>query len=334
MATGSTADDEKLCIDWKLVSADGPALTNHVGCIIGNGFYIHGGIKECGSTSPSNKLYKMDLSSYQWMEIHETGSPSLSHHACVVLENRYMVLIGGWDGRRRVSKVHVFDTQEKRWLQMRESGFPEGAGLSSHTATLLSSGEILVVGREGSLRLQRKHGNAYILSGNILRGEFLYRKMTNDTSSRSGHTVNSVGNTLYIVGGRDDKLVEFHPGYSSNELIGSLNSKFSEIAQWIKPTTKLPSGRKNHVSFPGKGCIVIHGGETFDGRSREPVGELFLIATKPHLSFYKIGNSKIARASHICVNTGDKVWIHGGFGGKNVVYGDCYELTFQTLSNS
>lgn len=44
-------------------------------------------------------------------------------------------------------------------------GFPMGAGLSSHTANLLSNSEILVVGREGSLRTQRRSGNAFILSG-------------------------------------------------------------------------------------------------------------------------------------------------------------------------
>jgi hypothetical protein len=237
-----------------------------------------------------------------------------------------MTLIGGWDGRQRVTKIYVYDTQEKRWLFMNDSGFPEGAGLSSHAATVLSSGRILIVGREGSLRLQRKHGNVYEMTGSVLSGQFVYRKMTNATSSRSGHTVNCLGNTVYIIGGRDDQLIEFHSGYSTAEPNGSLTSKFADIVKSCKPMTKPPSGRKNHVTFTGTGCMIIHGGETFDGRSREPVGEMFLVTTKPHLTYYKIGNASVNRASHVCVNTGDRVIIHGGIAGKNVVHGETYEL--------
>lgn len=322
----ATASHEKLAVDWELVSRDGPALTNHVGCVVGNTFYIHGGVTKYGSTTPSDKLYKMELSSGRWTEVTDMGSPSLSHHACVVLENRYMVLIGGWDGRQRITSVNIYDTQEKRWLRMADSGFPEGAGLSSHAAAVLSNGEILIIGREGSLRIQRKHGNVYVLKGSVLSGHFNYSKMTNATSSRSGHTVSCVGRNVYIIGGRDDHLVEFHSGFSAHEPSGSLTSKFSEITASLKPMTKPPSGRKNHIAIIGKGCLLIHGGETFDGRSREPVGEMYLFATKPHLSFYKIGNSQVCRASHVCVSTGDKVLFHGGIAGRNVVFGDTYEL--------
>lgn len=329
MATMATASGDKLSLDWELVCGDGPTLTHHTGCIIRSTFYIHGGVSKYGSTRPSDKLYRMELSSSKWVEVVDAGSPSMSHHACVALENRYMVLIGGWDGRQRVTKVYVYDTQEKRWLFMRDSGFPEGAGLSSHAATVLGTGEMLIIGREGSLRLQRKHGNVYLLTGSVLSGEFTYKKMTNATSSRSGHTVNCIGKSVYIIGGRDDQLVEFHSGYSSAEPNGSLNSKFTDITPSMKPMAKLPSGRKHHVTFVGKDCMIMHGGETFDGRCREPVGEMFLVVIKPHLSYYKIGNSAVCRASHVCVNTGDRVLFHGGIAGKNVVHGDTYELKFR-----
>mgnify|MGYP000100230220 FL=1 len=330
MAAKSTTGDNKLPIDWKIVSHDGPPLTNHVGCIIRNSFYIHGGVSKYGSTTASAKLYKLDLGSKTWQEVSVPGSPSLSHHACVVFEDRYMVLIGGWDGRHRVSTLHAYDAQESQWITLRDNGFPEGAGLSSHAAMVLKSGELLIIGREGSLRIQRRHGNAYILTGSVLRGEFTYRKMTNDTSSRSGHTVNSIDNACYIIGGRDDQLVESHAGYhgySSKELDGNLTSKFVDITELVRPMTKQPCGRKNHVAVSGKGCIFIHGGETFDGRSREPVGDMYLLTVKPHLQFHKLDNSQIARASHVCVSNGDVVMFHGGIAGKNVVHGETYELT-------
>jgi len=325
----AAASSEKLLVDWQLVTSDGPALTNHAGCCIRNAFYIHGGVTKYGSTEPSNRLFRLDPASSHWTEVTSAGSPALSHHACVAVDNRYMVLIGGWDGRQRVSRVHVFDAQETRWVPAQDSGFPEGAGLSSHAAVLLATGEILIVGREGSLRIQRKHGNVYILSGNVMNGVFTYRKMTNNTSSRSGHSINSVGSTLYIIGGRDDQLVEFHPRFSSAEPTNSLTSKFADIAKSLKPLTKPPSGRKHHIAITGSGAILMHGGETFDGRSREPVGEMFVMTVKPHVTFYRVGVSDVKLASHVCVTSGDAVMFHGGISGRNVVQSDTYRLVFR-----
>ena len=53
-----------------------------------------------------------------------------------------MLLIGGWNGRQRTPDVHAYDAQEDCWLPMTAVGFPEGGGLSSHTATLLNSSEV------------------------------------------------------------------------------------------------------------------------------------------------------------------------------------------------
>lgn len=72
---------------------------------------------------------------------------------------------GGWNGKERSSDVHVYNCKDNIWFTCQTTGFPVGAGLSSHTANLLSNGEILIIGREGSLRMQRRSGNAFILSG-------------------------------------------------------------------------------------------------------------------------------------------------------------------------
>ena len=319
-----------LHLDWEVLSPAGPALAMHVGCILGNSLYIHGGITKAGSSAPSDKLYQFDLSGQIWREVRAAGSPALSHHACVTLYDRYMVLIGGWNGKQRTTKVYIFDSKDQRWMFPSDHGMPEGVGLSSHTATLLSNGAILVIGREGSLRLQRKHGNVYMLTGNIDKGEFRYTEYTTGTASRSGHTSTCVGNNIYIIGGRDDRLVEIHSGFSSQDKHGAVTSKFKEIAKLLTSMTKPPGGRKNQIIVPGPDAMLMHGGETFDGRSREPVGEMFLMVTKPHLSWYKLGTSKVCRASHVCCSDGERVLFHGGIAGRGIVYGDTYELKLQS----
>ncbi|KAK3087137.1 hypothetical protein FSP39_002188 [Pinctada imbricata] len=316
-------------IDWKEVNASGPARAFHTGCVIGNSFYIHGGIMTKDSKDPSSSLFQLNPSSFTWSEVSFPGSPSLSHHASVALSNRYFVLIGGWNGKSRTADIFVFDTQKSLWIKPKVSGFPEGGGLSSHTATLLDNGEILILGREGSLRTQRRHGSGYVLTGSVESGQFTYREYTQATASRSGHTATIVGNKLYIVGGRDNNLIERHQGFKSGESSNvPATKKLADAIDKLESMAKYPGGRKNHIAIGGPGVLFLHGGETFDGRSREPVGEMFLYGEKPVLSFYKIGNSAVGRAGHVCAVKDDKILIHGGTGGRSTIYGNTFQLTF------
>ncbi|XP_069106375.1 kelch domain-containing protein 9-like [Argopecten irradians] len=327
-----TQKDKGLLADWELVTSNGPPLSFHVGCVLGNDLYIHGGMETKDGKQPSDKLFRFISSSQSWQQITAEGSPSLSHHACVSLAGRYMLLIGGWDGKTRTAKVVAFDAENKKWLPQETTGFPGDAGLSSHTATLLASGEIVIFGREGSLRMQRRHGNSYILSGSVQSGRFTFKELTNVAASRSGHTSNIVGNKLYVVGGRENNFVEVHDRLKGGEPDNqTITSKLMDIVEKLPPMSKLPGGRKNHVSISGTGVLLIHGGDTFDGRSRESVGEMFLLTFKPTMQFYKLGDSSVRRCGHVCCILGDRVILHGGLGGKNNchVYSETFCLNFK-----
>lgn len=126
-----------------------------------------------------------------WLEIQKPGSPALSHHACVPCSDVCLIFIGdfysastatrqlvdieqlssfsgGWNGKERSSDVFKFNTASEEWIPVTTAGFPPGAGLSSHTACCLESGELVIVGREGSLRTQRRSGNAFIVKGKLI----------------------------------------------------------------------------------------------------------------------------------------------------------------------
>lgn len=222
-----------------------------------------------------------------------------------------------------------FVLQEECWLPMKTSGFPPGGGLSSHTATLLENKDILIIGREGSARLQRRTGNSFYLRGSVLAGEFKYTDHTMVPASRAGHTSHSIGNVMYIYGGRADEVIETHKGYKGtiqecptvDRLIAAVSKNMAPVAN-----AKIPCGRKNQVSISGTKGIFIHGGETFDGKSKDPVGDMIVLVIKPQLTWYKLGTSSVGRAAHVCVVYNGDIVIHGGEGAKNVVYGATYKL--------
>ena len=204
----ATAEDQTAHLE--IVSPIGPSLAYHVGWIANEALHVHGGIDKVGSKNPLFRLHRFDFENGTWSEVHAADSPALSHHACVVVSNRYVVIIGGWTGHERTANVHIFDTVSSRWTLPRTDGFPTGAGLSSHAAALLTNGNILVLGREGSLRMQRKFGSVFLLRGSPSlggTGVFTYSEFPMTTASRSGHSVHMAGSTLVVVGGRDSQVI-------------------------------------------------------------------------------------------------------------------------------
>jgi hypothetical protein len=161
-----STDTSAVCHIQATVIAQGPPVAFFGSCVINDVFYIHGGVKTRGDHTPSNRMYKFQNNT--WIEITTADSPALSYHRCVVMnDGEYIVTIGGWDGSKRKSDVYVFDVANTTWHQTHAPGFPSDGGLNNHAVIPLKSNDkhILVIGRDGSLRTQRKHGDAYCLRG-------------------------------------------------------------------------------------------------------------------------------------------------------------------------
>ena len=82
------------------------------------------------------------------------------------------------------------------------------------------------------------------------------------------------------------------------------------------------------MSVAGAGAIFIHGGETFDGRSKDPVGEMIVVLVRPQLVWYKLAAAGVSdgRAGHVGVVYDGNFYIHGGEGPRGIVYGATYKL--------
>jgi hypothetical protein len=61
--------------------------------------------------------------------------------------------------------------------------------------------------------------------------------------------------------------------------------------------------------------ILLHGGETFDGRRKGAISDTLLLRLKPHMHWETLNTATdIARTGHVGCICGDNVYIHGGFG--------------------
>ena len=75
----------------------------------------------------------------------------------------------------------------------------------------MANNSILIFGREGSLRIQRKYGNCFLLKGSPASLSFTYEELELNTASRSGHAALNIDKShIMIIGGRKDRMIEIH----------------------------------------------------------------------------------------------------------------------------
>lgn len=94
----------------------------------------------------------------------------------------------------------------------------------------------------------------------------------------------------------------------------------------LVPMKKLPSTRKDHTSLPcGSDLVIVYGGETFDGKLREPSNEVFIVTLGPNEYWYNLGLIEFGRQGHSMVCLNDQLIVHGGLG-KNGVCGETFVI--------
>ena len=141
--------------------------------------------------------------------------------------------------------------------------------------------------------------------------------------SRSGHSLIGHGSSLYVIGGRADRLIQHCTGllvenqYTCDHLHADLKEMIK--SDLLIPMKKLPSTRKDHTSMPcGSDLAIVYGGETFDGKLREPSNEVFVVSLNAHEHWYSLGRVEFGRQGHAMVTLNDQLIVHGGLGKHGV----------------
>ena len=150
---------------WRPVARDALLARAFHSCTELRGrFYLVGGLPAGGATAPSGDTVVFDPAGGQAVRLGARGGPRRSHHDAAPVGGRWLCVVGGWDGSRRVATVAALDTERGAWEAWSAApGSRPPAGLSSHTCTPVSDRELRVAGREGGTRTQRRYGSVYTL---------------------------------------------------------------------------------------------------------------------------------------------------------------------------
>lgn len=322
----------------------------HTCSVLGGSLYIFGGITE--NKTVLSDMYRYEISSNVWDQVEHrvpSGShglvssgfvkgrpctaPNVSHHTATVLRDRFILTIGGWNGRKRCADLFCFDTVEQFWFHIPESG-DVPVGLSSHTATVISSKDILIIGREGGVHTQRRFAGAFYLNFALGR----YTEAPFHASSRSGHIASlipikaSKENYLFVFGGRKS---------GSHELIGSWDKTKStteccfskqQITDLLSKLTVCsePCGRQHSraIELDPK-HLFIFGGETWSGVRENVTNEAFILETDK-MRWFKVafsGGDAPKLVGHSMVITADRIFVFGG-GASNKQLDTLWEVKF------
>lgn len=168
-------------------------------------------------------------------------------------------------------------------------------------------------------------GKIFFLVRTMHRSAFIisWEQYPIGVASRSGHSLIGYGSSMYIIGGRADHLIQRYPGLpvENQNTCDSFHADLKQMidSSVISPMKKLPSTRKDHTSIScGADLAIVYGGETFDGRCRDPSNEVLVVSLGAHEHWYNLGHLEFGRQGHAMVQLGGQLIVHGGRGRDGV----------------
>ena len=235
-----------------------------------------------------------------------------------------IVLIGGWNGKKRTADVFIFDTTELMWNKMTVFGeIP--VGLSSHTATVVAEKEILIIGREGGVHTHRRSGDAFTL--NPITGEF--KQATYGVDSRSGHTSSLIrspckrGYCIFVYSGRKTGRQYSFVGSWDTKYMGE-NTVSADFAAKLKELiceankVDIPDGRQNSkaVSIDDQ-MVLIYAGQLW--QARDFISSEVFVYNSINMSWHRLSHaSSLPKLTGFTMGIGSDglCYVFGGNDGK------------------
>ncbi|XP_053464165.1 kelch domain-containing protein 9 isoform X2 [Nycticebus coucang] len=280
---------------WRPVARDGLLARAFHSCTELRGrFYLVGGLLGGGDREPSSDTVVFDPARGQAVRLGARDSPTRSHHDAAPVGGRWLCVVGGWDGSRRLATVTALDTERGLWEAWTATPANRPpAGLSNHTCTLLSDGELRVTGREGGVRTQRLYGSIYTLRLDPRARTYCYKEEHCHIASRSGHCAALLqtpgpypGHQLLLFGGCNSCEPEVAGHWSHGKIkeetpvASHLVEQLARLVSSGQGSLKGPHGLRHHSCSVVGPFAVLFGGETLT-RARDTIcNDLYIYDTR------------------------------------------------------
>lgn len=316
---------------WRPVAQDPLLARGFHSCTELRGrFYLVGGLPTGEARQPSSDTVVFDPAEELVVRLGARGSPPRSHHDAAAVGGRWLCVVGGWDGSRRLSAVAALDTERGVWESWAAApGNSPPAGLSSHTCTRLSDRELQVAGREGGIRTQRRHGSIYTLKLDPGTHTYCYKE-DGHTASRSGHCAALVaapgphpGHQLLLFGGCSAAETEvagrWSPGKIKEEppVAPHLTEQLAKLVSSAQGSLQGPQGLRHHSCSVVGPFVVLFGGESLT-RARDTIcNDLYIYDTRKSASpwfHFPCADRGLKRKGHRTCLWNDQLYLVGGFG--------------------
>jgi len=296
----------------------------------------------CNDNLPYNNLWKCLQT-----PSNETPGPRAAHSCEIIGKNMY--LFGGWNGRKALNDIFLFNIETNTWTEPEISGIKPGFRNNHATCTLgkymylhgghngdtwlddlyifdsvnLVWNKINTIGTVPSARachtLSKVDRKIYMFGG--YDGNQCYNDVeVFDTEDKSWFTLNCVGaiplarnaHSITVVG----KNLFLFGGHSGNKHLKDLFIFDTESANWFEPkfSGESPEGLRGHTATYIGNKIIIFGGYDGKGRSKE----LYFLNVDELKWYHADDNEKFpgSRQRHTSVNIDNKrLLIFGGFDG-------------------
>lgn len=197
-----------------------------------------------------------------WQQVEQQGIPGpRAAHSFDILENR-IIVFGGWNGKRALNDLHIFDFQTGVWQQLEPT--PDTPSARNNHATAVWDNKLFLHGgHDGTKWLS----DVYILSSSMSSHEDTEeprpfadsltwtRAQTSGVhpSARACHSLSRVGRKIYLFGGYNGSVC-----YSAIELLDL------DTMTWIQPQVSgpIPTARNAHsMTVIGK-LLYLFGGHS------------------------------------------------------------------------
>ena len=154
--------------EWERVCPSDPFKGNipeprdsHSATRIGNNMYIFGG---SNGNAPFNDMFAFNFTFRSWNKVNATGDIPFPRegHSAASLNDRYIFIYGGWNGKNIYNNYYLFDTMTNIWRKVEpEELSQEPAARESHSCSLVKDSFYIFGGQGHNLKKKENYFNDF-----------------------------------------------------------------------------------------------------------------------------------------------------------------------------